>query len=173
MSRPLSTHNPKMFLGWTVLPNKIEALQVQQTRSTFEKARIRARRRRFLATLIGRGATRRLPELEELVPRPWSLTSAGRRSIPLRDIVGTLDGGRDFDRDFLPKSDSLGDRWRGLEEGFRYASFPPITVYQAGDSYYVVDGHHRVGIARMWRADYIEADVSVIKSLAAGSPRDS
>ena len=106
-----------------------------------------------------------------MVPRPWSLISARRRSIPLRNIVGTLDGGRDFDRDFLPRSDSLGDRWRRLEEDFQYASFPPITVYQAGDSYYVVDGHHRVGIARMWRADYIEADVSVVESLAAGSPR--
>jgi hypothetical protein len=150
-----------------------EALEVQLTRSTFEKARIRARRRLFLATLVGRRARRRLPELEEVVPRPWSLTSAGRRSIPLRHIVGTLDGGRDFDRDFLPKSDSLGDRWRRLEESFRYASFPPITVYQAGDSYYVVDGHHRVGIARMWRAGYIEADVSVVKSLGAEPPRGS
>ena len=138
--------------------------------TTFEAARARARRKRLGAVLIGRGASRRLPQLEELVPQPWAVTNEGTRSIPLDRVVGTVDGGWEFDRDFLPRRDSLWDRWRRLEQAFQYASFPPIVVYRAGDSYYVVDGHHRVAIARQWGIDFLEAEVTRVRSLRAKLP---
>lgn len=133
--------------------------------TTFETARVRARRKRVVATLVGRGATRRLPELEDLVPRPWALTYEGRRLIPVQQIVGTVDGGRDFDRDFLPRNDLPEGRWRALEQAFEYSSFPPITVYATNGSFFVVDGHHRVAIARQWGIDSLEAEITSVRSL--------
>ena len=134
--------------------------------SSFDRARTKARRKRVLATLLGRPSARRLPELESVLPRPWALTNAGRRMIPLRRIVGTIEGTVLFDRDWLPRSDLVRDRWRALEKAFEYSSFPPIEVYEADGSFYVLDGHHRVALAKQWGIDTLEADVTRVRSLA-------
>ena len=56
--------------------------------------------------------------------------------------------GGDFDRDFQPRRPDVRERWRRVERAFPEAGFPPIVVYQLGDAYFVIDGHHRVAIAR-------------------------
>ncbi|HEX2236188.1 MAG TPA: hypothetical protein VHK89_07930 [Actinomycetota bacterium] len=142
---------------------------VVPTPSSFERARARGRRKRVLATLVGRGSRRRLPELGSVVPRPWALTDVGRRLVPVRSIVGTVEGTRDFDRDFLPRKDLVRERWRALEDAFEYASFPPVELYEADGAYFVLDGHHRVAIARQWGIDALEADVTRVRSLASRS----
>ncbi|MBL8051150.1 MAG: ParB N-terminal domain-containing protein, partial [Anaerolineales bacterium] len=36
---------------------------------------------------------------------------------------------------------------------------PPIVLYKVGEIYFVVDGHHRVSVAREQGQEYIEAEV--------------
>jgi hypothetical protein len=95
---------------------------------------------------------RRLP-LRNLVDR-------GIQEVPVERIVGTVQREREFNRAFLPREESLRDRWQEIEdlaEGAR--GFPPVELYRVGDTYFVVDGHHRVSVARAMSAPTIEARV--------------
>jgi hypothetical protein len=84
---------------------------------------------------------------------------AGVRTIPIDAIVGTVDRVKDFDREFLPRRSQIGERWRRVEGAFPEGDFPPIQVYEVDGRYFLVDGHHRVAIARQRGAGFIEAQV--------------
>lgn len=84
----------------------------------------------------------------------------GIREIPLDQIVGSVNRYHDFDRQFLPRRWTLGPRWAHVRESFdEGAGFEPIRVYQVGEAYFVVDGHHRVSVARQLGMRSIEAEV--------------
>ena len=89
-----------------------------------------------------------------------SFVDRGLREVELERIVGSLERSRDFNRVFLPRDESLRERWEDvyrLAEGSR--GFPPIDVYQVGGVFFVVDGHHRVSVAQRLGATTIEARV--------------
>jgi hypothetical protein len=134
--------------------------------TTFDRARRRSAYRR-LARLVGRpsGAPELLP-LDEATRRlrPFARRYVGLRPIPLRQIVGTESRGGDFDRDFLPRRPDIGERWRRVEQAFPEGDFPPIVVYQVGDAYFVVDGHHRVAIGREREMETIDAEVTELRA---------
>ncbi len=132
--------------------------------ATFGKARRRKTYRRLLGTLTGRDAPYELLPLHEAEERlrPFSRHYAGVRSIPLEHVVGTEGRSGDFDRDFLPQRRELGPRWRGVESAFPHGNFPPIVVSRLGDAYFVIDGHHRVAIARQLGMEAIDAEVTVL-----------
>ncbi len=91
---------------------------------------------------------------------PASFVERGVRDVEISQIVGSLDRGEEFTRAFLPRHDSLRERWedvRRLAEGPR--GFPPVDLYQVGGVYFVVDGHHRISVARALGAPTIEARV--------------
>ena len=101
----------------------------------------------------------------------------GVQLIPLEKIVGSVDKVRDFDRRFRPTSDRSRQRWQALAEKSRLGEYlPPIQVYQLGNLYFVIDGHHRVSVARAQGATEIEADVTQIETVidtdGIGGPRD-
>lgn len=117
--------------------------------TTFDRARRQSDYRR-LARVVGAHGDPDLLTLEEATRRlrPFHRRYVGLRPIPLQQIVGTDSRGGDFDRDFLPRRPDIGERWRRVEQAFPEGDFPPIVVYRLGDAYFVVDGHHRVAIAR-------------------------
>lgn len=89
-----------------------------------------------------------------------SLVDRGIQEIALDKIVGSMGRPREFNRAFLPRREASRERWRevkALAEGQR--GFPPIEVYQVADTYFVIDGHHRVSVARSLDAPTIEARV--------------
>src|SRR6187549_2487623 len=49
---------------------------------------------------------------------------------------------------------------RSLEAAFADGGFPPIVAVKLGESYFVIDGHHRVALARRAGAEVIDADVT-------------
>ncbi len=55
-------------------------------------------------------------------------------------------------------------RWKTVENTFRGQAFPPIITFRVGDSYFVEDGHHRVAIARQRGDEFIDAEVTEVKS---------
>jgi hypothetical protein len=84
----------------------------------------------------------------------------GTHDVPLGQIVGTFGRRGEFNRAFLPRSESLRERWedvRGLAEGA--SGFPVVELYKVGDAYFAVDGHHRISVARSLGAPSIEAHV--------------
>jgi hypothetical protein len=128
-------------------------LPALDARDDFVRARRAARatrllgRRDALRTLTGAdGATRRPARLEV---------------IPTDAIVGSVEPTIVFDARFRPVSDHVRPRWERIALAHRTGvSLPPITVIERPDGYYVVDGRHRVSVARALGHRDIEARVS-------------
>jgi ParB-like nuclease domain len=147
-----------MQLAPTVLPDAAAG----RAPSTFGRAR---RRRAYRSLARGLGARRdelRLLPLDEAERRlrPFNRHYVGVRAIPIDRIVGTDGRGSDFDRAFLPRRPGIAQRWRNVERAFPDGDFPPIVVRKLGEAYFVLDGHHRVAIARQRGMTTIDADVS-------------
>jgi hypothetical protein len=84
----------------------------------------------------------------------------GIRTVELARIVGSVNRYRDFDRAFLPANNRIADRWQNIDRAFyEDISLPPVVLYKVGEVYFVVDGHHRVSVARQQGQEFIEAEV--------------
>jgi hypothetical protein len=81
-------------------------------------------------------------------------------SVPLDRIVGSVGRYHEFDRAFMPKLNSTAPRWRSVASAYLDGvSLPPVTLYKAGDNYFVIDGHHRVSVAQELGRAYVDARV--------------
>ncbi|MCB0117624.1 MAG: hypothetical protein H6634_15085 [Anaerolineales bacterium] len=84
----------------------------------------------------------------------------GMKTVRLDQIAGSLNRYHEFDRAFLPKEDQLASRWQKVDRAFyEDIHLPPVVLYKVGDVYFVVDGHHRVSVAREQGQEFIEAEV--------------
>src|SRR5437764_725962 len=104
----------------------------------------------------------RLLELDEVERRlkPFGRRYLGVRPIPLDALVGTDSRAGAFTRDFRPLHAFSRDRMRSLERAFSQGGLPPIVAVKLGETYFVVDGHHRVALARRGGAGTIDADLT-------------
>jgi hypothetical protein len=84
-----------------------------------------------------------------------------RRAIRVEHIIGS-DAGLGFDRHFYPIDRRSRDRWITMAELMLDdpTGVPPIQVVDVLGDYYVIDGHHRVSVARMLDHLYLDADVT-------------
>ncbi len=94
-------------------------------------------------------------------PRPAAEELLGRQAVPLARIRGSEGRTQDFDRHFAPLHEHIRERWVSLaalrSEGH---PLPPVELVQVGDSYYILDGHHRVSVAHAFNDEEIEAHVT-------------
>lgn len=134
-------------------------------RTSFDRARRRSAYRRLARVIRGQESRKLLP-LEEATRRlrPFQRRYVGLRSIPVKQIVGTDSRGGDFDREFLPRRPEIATRWRAVERAYPEGDFPPIVAYQLGDAYFVIDGHHRVAIARERGIETIDAEITELRA---------
>ena len=94
-------------------------------------------------------------------------SSGGLRQIPLAAIVGSVGRYQDFTRTFLPRNEADEDRWVNVGAAAPVVGdLPPIEVYKIGDNYFVLDGNHRVSIARRQRVVYIDAYITEVRTRA-------
>ncbi len=130
----------------------------------FRRARRRAALQEFLQGLGGRSS--RLLSYDEVRKKlgRGSLLPRGLREVPLDAIVGTVGRYEDFNRQFLPRQASQQSRWAQVRLAVEGSGLPPVELYQIGDAYFVLDGHHRVSVARELGATTIEAYVSELPS---------
>jgi len=139
----------------------------------FRKARRKAKLETLLAKLLGRPED--LLSFEE-VKRRLNLTNPGKRyltEIPLDSIIGSVGRYYEFNRSFRPLSEDGIDRWskiRALVEGLE--GLPPIEAYKVGDVYFVIDGNHRVSVAREIGSTHIEAYVNEFRTEVTLSKED-
>ena len=95
----------------------------------------------------------------------------GLQTIPLDAIVGSVGRYTDFTRDFLPRRDTLASRWVRIRASIRERGLlRPIQVYQIGEVYFVLDGNHRVSVARERGACEIPAYVIEIHTKVKITP---
>jgi nucleotide-binding universal stress UspA family protein len=137
----------------------------------FRRARRRAAMEQIMARLTGKSAA--LLSYEE-VHRKLKAQGEGRRElkeIPLDAIVGSVGRYADFTRSFLPRQDSDQGRWAKVKVAQTgLGGLPPIQVYQIGDAYFVLDGNHRVSVARQLGAPCIQAYVTEVRTKVPLSP---
>lgn len=139
----------------------------------------RLHRRAALEHLWGGVSGQRSNELlsYEAVSRQLKITgrsSSGVQDIPLDAIVGSVGRYNDFTRNFLPKRSAGRERWaRVRASAEEMAGWPPIQAYQVGDAYFVLDGNHRVSVARDLGVKTIQADVTEIRTRVPLAPTDT
>ena len=81
--------------------------------------------------------------------------------VPLSAIVGSVDPTVSFDCDFRPASRATRARWERIALAHRTGrALPPVSLRRQPDGYYVVDGRHRVSVARALRHRDIDAVVT-------------
>ena len=143
-----------------------DALSRLGARADFERAR-----RGYLAARVGglvraRRASRTRPrDLGDVDALFWH--SARMRPVPLGAIVGTVDPTTDFDAGFRPAADRVSARWQSIARAHRGGrALPPIVVLERPDGYYVLDGRHRVSVARALGHETIDAWASASPSPA-------
>ena len=84
----------------------------------------------------------------------------GMRAVPVDRVIGSVGRYRDFDRVFLPTQDRTADRWRSIARAYYdEVSLPPVKLYKIGEAYFVLDGNHRVSVAREQGVEFVDAEV--------------
>ena len=128
-----------------------------------------ARTKAFFHSVLARLARRpnRLLSFDEVKDKLNLRGSAyrGLHTVPVKSIIGSVDRYRDFDSAFLPTQPHTADRWKAINS-FYYSdeALPPVKLYQVGDVYFVLDGNHRVSVAREHGVEYVDAEVIQVRS---------
>ena len=146
----------------------------EQTDKDFGIARRRAWMRKLALRLRGKSAGDGAPDAFQDLQNKRRAHNRVRRGIRVVDtdrIVGSVGRTKDFDRLFLPLRASTGDRWKRVDVAFhRGVDLPPVSLYKLDGSYFVLDGNHRVSVARFHGLRSVEAEVTEFLPPRAESP---
>lgn len=131
-----------------------------RAKADFSKARFKAFINQIMSVVSGKRTT--LLSYDEIKEKLHigGPVYRGIQTIRVDQIAGSLNRYHEFDDAFLPKEDTLGKRWESVDRAFyQEVNLPPIVLYKVGQVYFVVDGHHRVSVAKEQGQIYIEAEV--------------
>ena len=132
-----------------------------KVRADFSRARFKSFINQAMTVLSGQRPTTLLSydEIKEKLHIGGPIYR-GVKTIRVDQIAGSLNRYHEFDRAFLPKEDQLAGRWQNVDRAFyQDVNLPPVVLYKVGDVYFVVDGHHRVSVAREQGQTFIDAEV--------------
>ncbi len=137
-----------------------------------------ARQRAIVSEILSKlsGANKPLLSFEEVrrILKVQGSIDRGIRDIPLESIIGSVNRYQDFTRDFLPLRNILPQRWAKVEILANGSiGLPPIDVYQIGKVFFVIDGNHRVSVARRMGAMTIQAYVREVPTTVELTPDDT
>ena len=149
----------KLEKGWSMLGYMLE----EQVDRDFRVAHRRALRRRIGARLRRRdAASNKLLCFDEVrkIPGASAPVCRGIRAVPVAQIGGSVGRCSEFDGCFMPARASVEERWKRMDRAFwRGEELPVVSLYKAGGFYFVLDGHHRVSVARYHGVEWIDAEV--------------
>jgi len=131
-----------------------------QANADFQRVRFKAFMNRVWATISGQPTT--LLSYDEIKGKLHigGPIYRGIQTVHVDQIAGSLNRYHEFDRVFMPVTDNISDRWKRVNRAFyQDISLPPVVLYKVGQVYFVVDGHHRVSVARERGQIDIEAEV--------------
>jgi hypothetical protein len=144
----------------------------EQADKDFGLARRKAWIRKLALRLRGKsaGASASFHDLQNAL-RAHNRVRRGMRIVDTDEIVGSVGRSKDFDRRFLPLRASTGVRWKRVDMAFhRGKDLPPVTLYKLGGVYFVLDGNHRVSVARFHGLRTVEAEVTEFLPPRAENP---
>jgi hypothetical protein len=135
----------------------------EQVDRDFSRARRKAMLRRIGTRLRRDAASDWLLCFDDLRKIPGALGRIyrGMRTVPVAQIGGSVGRCSEFDRGFMPARASVGERWKRMDRAFhRGEGLPPVSLYEVGGFYYVLDGHHRVSVASYHGVEWVDAHVT-------------
>jgi hypothetical protein len=145
-------------MAFNALP-RTTGLPLLDSQADFLRARRAHRAASAVSWLRRRRSCSRLRTLSRSAPLAGG--PARLEVVPLRAIVGTLEPTRAFDSSFRPASNLMRWRWERIALAHRKGeALPPVVLRRQADGYYVVDGRHRVSVARTLGYHDIDAWVS-------------
>jgi len=134
----------------------------------FTVARRRARLGRLKTLLLRRRTRSTLLSLEELrrsIPASGAMYR-GRSTVEVSRIVGSVGKHNQFDQNFMPLSKASPEKWKRIDKAFRVGQeLPSVSLLELGGNYFVIDGNHRVSVARLHGVEWIDAEVTGYKAL--------
>jgi hypothetical protein len=133
----------------------------RMSQAAYDAARGRARRAQVWSRF--RGEPNGLFSLREVsaTVEVGAQRHAGVRTVKIDRIRGSQGRCKDFDRDFNPLQDHTASRWKNIARARDQGkALPPVNLVKVGDVYFVLDGHHRVSVARANGQVDIEANVT-------------
>lgn len=133
----------------------------------FERARRKAAWRDWVSWLTGR--SNNLSLLHQARQAMWVTGQSfyGVQTVPLDRITGTMGRTTEFDRAFFPRHHRSRERWLRVNRAYHGESvLPPVDLIKLGEAYFVMDGHHRISVARAHGQDFIEANVTELHTSA-------
>lgn len=142
-----------------LMPSMVDLEQTSQY--DFSRARLKAALRALVARVLGKRND--LLPLDAVVNNGQikNQHALGVRTVAIDQIVGSTARTNDFDRLFNPRNDSSRDRWRNVDKAnYAGVSLPPVELRKVGEQYFVVDGHHRISVARHHGQNFIDAHVT-------------
>ncbi len=173
-------------------PWRRTGLTEQDARDVFDRARRRASWAKLAGRLRGRPSSRnRLPVLGEVpiatgaggaVPGVQRLEyervgrpgPASQVMVPIDQIVGTAEPRTCFDRRFRPTSEVPRARFEWLAAAVLSGrGMEPVELYHCGGRYYVLDGNHRIAVARALGERSVCANVTEVRLNKPDKPRSN
>jgi nucleotide-binding universal stress UspA family protein len=134
--------------------------EIEKARDDFRRAHAQARWEQVRELLGGQSSELLSYEQVRDQLRATASTDRGLQDIPLDAVVGSVGRTKDFTRSFLPRRPGDQHRWVRVEAAMLSAEgLPPIDVYKIGEAYFVLDGNHRVSVARQLGFEHIQAYV--------------
>lgn len=145
--------------------NSQDRFYYQSALDDFHQARRQAAMQQLLARFTGESTELLSYDDIRKKLKVTNLRERGLQDIPVDKIIGSVGRYNDFTRSFLPKSNTSEERWARVKMAVSdLTGVPPIEVYQLGDAYFVIDGNHRVSIARQLGMPTISAFVTEVKT---------
>ena len=150
----------------------------QDARDDFDRARRQASWAQLTGWLLGHPSNR-LPVLGEVMTtsataaptvRLLEYERVGRPGpsaevmVPIDQIVGTVEPTTCFDRQFRPTSEMARTRFEWIDGEIRSGrGMDPVDLYRCGGQYYVLDGRHRIAVARALGERSILANITDVR----------
>jgi len=90
-----------------------------------------------------------------------------RAEVATSSVVGTVARRGDFDRAFRPMRPELRGRWERVADRVASgAQLAPVSLLRVGELYFVMDGHHRISVARAAGLEKVPAVVRAVCTTA-------
>lgn len=159
--------------GWQAREESGGAFRLARRRSARDRLGRRLRRWLSGAELCCEGCCEYLPCFGEEREGAGRGARAGERvfeTVSVGKIVGSVGRCGSFDAAFLPVCSCSAERWKSVDRAIREGRpLPPVELYKLGGRYFVVDGNHRVSVAKHRGMPALEALVTELR----GAPRPS
>ena len=143
------------------LERNLHVRQYCEAKDLFEKALVRGKFYRFWAAVFQRPQW--LLDLETVKSEMHAVNAhySGMKYVPINHIIGTEQGSSSFDLAFHPVSERSRERWLSVATAsLALLPLPSVELIQIGNAYFVRDGHHRISVARAFKQEFIEAEVT-------------